>query len=194
MIMVTKHKNPAYVGKVFESYAAELGVNPLDLMMDMFAEDPDMEANASAAGFDEANNILTRDPMAMPCSDGFACTAHSNYTGDEEIPLYPNPMNISFIARYLTVHGKERFEDTIHQITQFPAQRFGIEKRGVLKEGYYADVVVLDKEKLHSYDKDSDPMQYPDGFHQVIVNGVLTIENKKHLDVVAGCMLRKNAQ
>ena len=153
-----------------------------------------MEANVSAAGFDEANNILTRDSMAMPCSDGFACTVSSNYTGDGEIPLYPNPMNISFIARYLTVHGKSRFEDTIHQITQFPAQRFGIEKRGVLREGCYADVVVLDRERLHSYDKDSDPMQYPDGFCQVIVNGVLTIENKRHLDAAAGRMLRKNAQ
>lgn len=194
MIMVTKHRNPRYVGKVFETYAQELGVNPLDLMMDMFAEDPDMEANAGAAFFDEANDILTRDAMAMPCADGFSCGVDSNYTGDEEIPLYPNPMNISFIARYLTMHGKERFEDTIHQITQYPAQRFGIEKRGVLKEGNYADVVVLSREKLHSYDKSENPLQYPEGFDAVIVNGTLTIQNKQHLDVMAGRMLRKNAQ
>lgn len=194
MLMITKHKNPAHVGKVFATYAEEKGISALELMMDLFAEDPDMAANTGACGFEKANELLCRHPMAMPCADGFSCTKNSNYTGDKELPLYPNPMNLSFIPRYLTLHGKKRFEDTIHQISGFVAERFGIAKRGILAQGNYADIVVLNREKLHSYDMDENPLQYPEGFEYVIVNGKVTIDKKHHLEVAAGRMLQKNAQ
>jgi N-acyl-D-amino-acid deacylase len=191
LFVINRHKNPAHIGKNMALYAQELGVDALELMMDLFAEDPDMCANVSMAGFAEANDILSRHPMAMPCADGMCCSKDTNFNFSDEIPLNPNPMTLSFIPRYILVHGKPRFEDTIRQISGFVAERFRIPKRGFLKEGYFADIVVLDREKLKSYDMDENPLQYPDGFEHVIVNGVPTIENKRHLDAKAGRMLRK---
>lgn len=191
LLEVLKHKNPAHVGKILASYAQELDKDPLDLVMDLFAEDPDMEANVAMAGFAEANDFLCRHRMAMPCSDGIGCGIDVNFTENEEIPLYPNPMSISFIPRFLTVHGKERPEDTIRQMTGFVAERFEIRDRGIIRENAYADLVVLDLEHIKSYDRDADPLQYPDGFYYVIVNGKVAVANKKFENAGSGRMLSK---
>lgn len=191
MLAVLRHRNPAHVGKVLASYAQELGKNPLDLVMDLFAEDPDMEANLPMAGFAEANDFLCRHRMAMPCSDGFGCGIDVNFTGDQEIPLYPNPMSISFIPRFLTMHGKERLEDTIRQMTGYAAERFGIRDRGIIREGAFADLAVLDMKRIKSYDCDPNPLQYPDGFDCVLVNGKVAVQTGKFLNTCSGRMLSR---
>lgn len=191
LLAVLKHKNPAHVGKVLAVYAQELGKNPLDLVMDLFAEDPDMEANLPMAGFAEANDFLCRHRMAMPCSDGFGCGIDVNFTEDPEIPLYPNPMSIRFIPRFLTAHAKERPEDTIRQMTGFAAERFGIRNRGIIRKNAYADLVVLDMDHIKSCGCDPDPLQYPDGFDYVLVNGKIAVESGKFLRKGNGRMLSK---
>ena len=100
-------------------------------------------------------------------------------------------MNFCFAVRHLTCHPKPRFEDSIRTLTGFPAERFGIANRGVLKQGAFADVVVLDRAHLHSHDMDEDVLQYPEGIDYVIVNGALTIDHKTHTGAAAGRMLRR---
>lgn len=194
VLTVLRHKDSDAVGKTLAQLADERGLHPLDLTMDLFEQDPDMSANVYMLGFPEANAFLSSHSMAMPCSDGFCCTKNSNFQGDPEMPLYPNAMTLSFIPRYILLHGKSRFEDTIRQISGFVAERFGIQDRGVLKEGGFADIVVLDRDKLHSYDMDEDFLKYPEGFDHVIVNGVPVIEAKRHLRTAPGRMLRKKSR
>ena len=130
--------------------------------------------------------------MAMPCADGFSSEKDTNVGISEDLGMLPNPMNLSCMIRWLNLHGKARFEDSIRQITGFPAERFGIEKRGVLAEGNYADVLVLDRDGLKSYDETEDPLRYPEGIDYVFVNGQLTIDHKVQLPgVMAGRMLKK---
>ena len=94
--------------------------------------------------------------------------------------------------RWLTLQGKDRFEDSIRQITSYPAKRFAIKDRGVLEEGKYADIVILNKDQLVSHDRDEDPLQYPEGIDYVFVNGQLSIDHKKQIEgVKAGRMLKK---
>lgn len=192
LLVVTAHKNPAHVGRNLNLYAQERGQAPLDLVMDLFAEDPDMSANVSLGGSEQANALLCSHRMAMPCADGVCCAKDTNFTGNEEIPLYPNPMTISFIPRFILKSGRPRFEDTVRQISGYVAERFRIPGRGVLREGYYADIVVLDRNRLYCYDEDTNPLQYPEGFDHVVVNGVPTIVHKQHLGAGAGRMLIKN--
>jgi len=189
-VVVQSHKNKEYVGKFMAQIAEEKGVNPLDLMMDMFIEDPLMGANTSMGAFEEANDILCRHPLAMPCADGFSGGLDYDFGINEEISLKLNSMTISFMPRFILRHAKPRFEDTIRQISGFVAERFKIPGRGVIAEGNFADLVVLNRETLHSYDMDENPLQYPEGFEHVIVNGVPTIENKKRIGA-AGRVLSK---
>jgi N-acyl-D-amino-acid deacylase len=192
LLTILGHKDKSFIGKTFKDVAADREQSTLDAMMDLFVADPDMEANVSMSSFDAAVDLLVRQPMAMVCADGLCCSKDTNFTANSEMPLRPNAMTLSFIPRYILSYGEPRFEDTIRRISGFVAERFGIAGRGTIKDGNFADIVVLDKEKLRSYDMDKDFLQYPDGFDHVIVNGTPVIEKKTYLKTLPGKMLRKN--
>ena len=192
ILTISRHKNKEHVGKNLLAYAQQLGKDPLDLVMDLFAEDCDMGAEMALPGAVRSNDLLCVHRMAMPCSDGFTGDKTMNFGLNEDIQMTPNPMNFSFVIRYLTRYADQLgFEQVIHKVTQMPAERFGIEARGVLKEGNYADIVVLSKEQLHSYDRDENVTQYPEGIDYVFVNGTMTIDHKTHTGAANGRMLRK---
>lgn len=195
ILTISRHRNAEWVGQNLAALAECRNQDPLDLVMDLFAEDWDMGAEMAMPSAAESNDILCLHRMAMPCSDGFTGDKTMNFGLNEDIQMTPNPMNFSFIIRYLTRYQKLLpLETLIHNVTQKPAERFGIEKRGQVKAGCYADLVVLDPQALHSYDRDADVFQYPEGIDYVLVNGVLTIDHKRHLNASAGRMLRKNRQ
>lgn len=191
ILTISRHKNAGYVGKNLYALSQELQKDPLDMVMDLFAEDCDMGAEMAMPDAVESNRILCQHRMAMMCSDGFTGDKHMNFGLNEDIQMTPNPMNFSFVIRYLTQYAPEALEEGIHVVSGKVAERFGIEKRGVLKEGNYADIVILDSKQLHSHDRDDDVFQYPEGIEQVYVNGVLTIDHKQHTHAAAGRMLRK---
>ena len=191
MLTVTRHTDAACIGKSFAALASERGSDSLDVMMDLFAQDPDMAAGIGGANFTAANDLLCSHPMAMPCSDGFSCAKDTNFTANSELPLYPNPMNLSFIPRFLLRSNRPRVEDPVRQASGFVAERFGIRDRGVLREGAFADIVILNRDQIRYYDETESEMQYPDGFEHVIVNGAPTIAHKHHLGTRSGRMLRK---
>jgi N-acyl-D-amino-acid deacylase len=69
----------------------------------------------------------------------------------------------------------------------------GLDRRGELRVGYFADLVVFDPATLADTATFTEPHQFPVGVDYVIVNGTLTIENGKHTDARAGRVLRKKA-
>lgn len=196
ILMVSRHKtHPETIGMNLLSYAQSVDKKPLDAVLDLFMEDPDMGVDMALPDAVESNEILCRHRLAMPCADGFSADMDTNLGINEDLSMLANPMNISCMIRWLLLHGKKRFEDSIRQITSYPAERFGIKDRGILKEGAYADIVVLEKDKLYSYDRDENQLQYPEGIDYVFVNGQLTIDHKKQIEGVrAGRMLKKHLQ
>ncbi len=170
-LCVLKHKNPLYVGKYIPQCAEIMGKEPFDAAMEMFCEDLEMVADFIAPVLGDSVDILCRSDYAMPCSDGFGFSKETNLTGCDEAPAYPNSMNIGLIPRYLTRYGGGDFEKAVYKASGLPAQRFGIEKRGVLKEGNFADLVILDRDNLHSFDEEENPLQDPEGISYVLVNG-----------------------
>ncbi len=188
---IIRHKKEAYIGKTFLGCAELLGVEPLDALMQMFAEDPDMQADLTSFDFEKAVDLLCSHSKAMPCSDGISYAKEKNLS-TEETPLYLNAMNISFIPRYLLREGKEDFGKAVYKASKMVAERFGIERRGSIEVGNFADLVVIDRKNLKSYDRSDNPLQDPDGFDYVIVNGQIAVENKKIVTADAGRLLRKN--
>ena len=71
-------------------------------------------------------------------------------------------------------------------MTSLPAQKFQLDGRGLLKEGMAADIVIFDEKQVQDVSTYENPHAYSKGFHYVIVNGVLTVDNKKHTGVRAG--------
>ncbi len=188
-LYINRHINESYVGKTFVDCGKLLDMAPLDALMNIFAEDPDMGANLAAFDFEEAVDILCSHPDAMPCSDGTSYPKDKNLS-EEEIPLYPGEMNISFIPRYLLRQGKEDFKEAVRKASGLVAERFGIKGRGVVLTGNFADLVIMDRNELKSYDRDENPMQDPEGIEYVIVNGAIAVEHGEMAAAGAGKVLR----
>ncbi len=102
----------------------------------------------------------------------------------------PHPRGYGTNARVLSKYVREEkvisLEEAIRRMTSLPAQKFQLKDRGLLKEGYSADIVIFDENEVKDVSTFEKPHAYSKGFHFVIVNGVLTVENEKHLGVRAG--------
>ncbi len=102
----------------------------------------------------------------------------------------PHPRGYGTNARVLAKYVREEkiisLEEAIRRMTSLPAQKFQLNNRGLLKEGYAADIVIFDEKEVKDVSTFEKPHAYSKGFHYVIVNGVLTVDNEKHLGVRAG--------
>lgn len=106
----------------------------------------------------------------------------------------PHPRAYGTNARVLGTYVRDlkiiRLEEAIRRMTSLPATRFGFADRGLLREGYAADVVIFDEKIVGdraTYDK---PHAYSAGISYVIVNGVITAENGRHTGARSGVLLK----
>lgn len=102
----------------------------------------------------------------------------------------PHPRGYGTNARVLGKYVRDEklilLEDAVRRMTSLPAQKFGLTDRGLLREGYAADIVIFDEKEvkdLSTYDK---PHAFSKGFYYVLVNGALVVENENHLGVRNG--------
>lgn len=105
----------------------------------------------------------------------------------------PHPRGYGTNARVLGKYVREEkvisLEEAIRRMTSLPAQKFQLKDRGLLKEGMAADIVIFDEMEVKDIATFEKPHAYSRGFHFIIVNGILTVENEKHLGVRAGIAL-----
>jgi N-acyl-D-amino-acid deacylase len=102
----------------------------------------------------------------------------------------PHPRGYGTNARVLGKYVREEkvisLEEAIRRMTSLPAQKFQLQDRGLLRMGYAADIVIFDEKEVADISTFENPHAYSKGFHYVIVNGVLTVENEKHNGMRAG--------
>ncbi|PIZ20353.1 MAG: D-aminoacylase, partial [Deltaproteobacteria bacterium CG_4_10_14_0_8_um_filter_43_12] len=79
----------------------------------------------------------------------------------------------------------------VKKMTSDPCRKLGIQKRGELREGFYADLVIFNPDTIVDKATFSEPMQYPEGIEYVIVNGDITVEKGEHTGCKSGRVLRK---
>jgi N-acyl-D-amino-acid deacylase len=122
---------------------------------------------------------------------------YNMFASDASIRIFnegsPHPRGYGTNARVLAKYVRDEkvisLEEAIRRMTSLPAQKFQLKDRGLLREGYAADIVVFDENKvqdLSTYDK---PHQYSTGFKYVIVNGQLTVNNGQHMGTRNGKVL-----
>ena len=112
--------------------------------------------------------------------------------GSDAIPIgsMPHPRAYGCFPRFL---GRLRsrypvmgLEQAVQRITDNPARRFGLKDRGLVKEGYFADIAVFDEEQIIDNATYDDPTQFPTGIPYVLVNGQLAVDSERCTGVMAG--------
>ena len=86
-----------------------------------------------------------------------------------------------------------RGEQAIHKLTGHAAARFRLAERGLLREGYCADVLIFDPETVGERANFDEPYRYPLGIDWVIVNGKVAVEKGELADTGAGEVIRARA-
>ena len=71
-------------------------------------------------------------------------------------------------------------------MTQNPARRFGLNKRGEIREGYFADLVLFDADNVIDRASFEDPFRHPEGIPFVLVNGAVAVDHERCTGVLAG--------
>jgi N-acyl-D-aspartate/D-glutamate deacylase len=75
-------------------------------------------------------------------------------------------------------------------MTSAPAARLGLRDRGLLQDGYVADLVAFDPARVRSNATYDQPRQFPDGIEYVAVNGTLVVDGGRHTGALPGRALR----
>lgn len=106
----------------------------------------------------------------------------------------PHPRSYGTNARVLGKYVREEkvlpLEEAVRRMTSLPAQKFQLKDRGLLREGFAADIVVFDEHTVTDKATYDNPHQFSVGFDYVIVNGNVTMEGGTHTGVKAGRSLR----
>jgi N-acyl-D-amino-acid deacylase len=105
----------------------------------------------------------------------------------------PHPRFYGTYPRVLGKYVREErlltLEDAIRKMTYFVAQRLGLKERGLLLEGLWSDIVVLDPKTVIDKATFENPHQFPEGIKHVLVNGELVVENEQQTQKVPGMIL-----
>jgi len=116
----------------------------------------------------------------------FACDASIRVFGQGS----PHPRGYGTNARVLAKYVREEkvisLEEAVRRMTSLPAQKFGFKDRGLLREGFAADIVVFDEKQVTDLSTYEKPHAYSKGFRYVLVNGQIVVEEGKHTGVRSG--------
>ncbi len=108
----------------------------------------------------------------------------------------PHPRAYGTNARVLGKYVREEkimpLEEAIRRMTSLPADKFNIKQRGLIKEGFLADIVVFDENEVTDMATFENPHQFSKGFKYIFVNGALTIDNGLHNGARKGLAIRNN--
>ena len=196
--------NPDYVGRTIGEMAHDRQPGSikraaydesLEVLFDILVEDPqagwvhftDMRHQGVIATF-------LKHHAASPCTDGFALSPEIKY--EDGLFLYgvcPNYFSLfpHYIEKYVRQDAVLSLEEAVRKATSVPAKEvLGLDDRGVLKPGAYADVVVFDYETIGSAGGYLQPTKQPNGICQVLVNGELVYEHGKHYGNRPGKVLK----
>ena len=95
------------------------------------------------------------------------------------------------LGQFVRDEGLLSLEEAVRRMTGAPAARLGLRERGLLRDGFAADVVVFDAVRVRANATHDEPRQFPDGIEHVIVNGQLVVDGGRHTGALPGRALRR---
>jgi N-acyl-D-aspartate/D-glutamate deacylase len=100
-------------------------------------------------------------------------------------------LSARFLGKYVREEGVLSLPQAVRRMTSFPAQRLGLQDRGLLREGMVADITVFDPATIIDTGTYAVPNQHPIGISHVLVAGRSAVEKGKLTGVRAGRVLRR---
>ena len=186
-------------GKTIAQLATSRGVDPWTAYFDTIVEERDRAVGLFDYMDAEEVKSTLRHPLVMICSDGWVAPKEERTS--PTAPYQPCTYGEfpGVIERFVVNESVLRLEEAIRKMTALPASRLGLVDRGLVRPGFWADLVVFDLPRVrdratnqwpHTYPFQNYPHEYPEGIDWVLVNGTVAVEDGRPTGSLAGRVLR----
>jgi N-acyl-D-amino-acid deacylase len=189
-ISVSPHL-PQHAGETIAALAAARGMDPLHLPCDFLIEDNGATRVLITSIAEADVREIVRSPSALVGSDGNCVADYGVVAQGMPHPRFYGTFP-RIIGRYVHEQQLLPLEQAIHKMTGATARALLLRDRGLLREGYRADIAIFDPADFTDRATYADPHQYPTGHRTtVLVNGVVVVENTRHTGATPGMVLRR---
>ncbi len=182
-------ENAKYENKTMAQIGAEMKKDPADAAFDLVSQGKGRVMAIYFMMSEQDIETALRFPWTSIGSDAGAVAIGG--AGDDLGLPHPRAFGnaVRVIAHYVKKRHVLTLEDAVRKMTSWPATRYRLANRGVIKEGNWADVTIFDLANLEDRATYDHPTEYPTGIEWVLVNGVVTIDHGKHTGAKAGRVL-----
>jgi len=187
-VLLLSFKNDSlrkYIGKTLEEVAAIRGKSAEETAMDLIVQD---STRIGVSYFSMTEDNIKKEiaiPWVSFCSD-----AESGSSEGVFIKTNPHPRAYGNFARVLGKYSRDEkiisLPEAVRKLSKLPATNLKLVKRGELKKGYYADIVIFDPATVQDHATFAKPHQYATGVLHVLVNGVQVLRDGEHTSAKPG--------
>jgi N-acyl-D-amino-acid deacylase len=172
-------------GKTLAQVAKQRGKDPVETLLDLLIED---QSSVGTVYFITAEENI-RKLLPLPWIS-FGSDESSQAPEGVFLKSMPHPRAYGCFARVLGKYVREEkllpLEAAVRKLTSLPATNLGLDHRGLLQDGYFADVVVFDPKTIIDHATYEKPHQYAEGVRHVFVNGVQVLKDGEHTGAKPG--------
>lgn len=187
---VKTEKNKALEGMNMLDAAGKSGKEPYDFIRELLIEEENAVAMVVFMMNEENLQRILTHPLVSIGSDGSAVAPYGILHKGKPHPRFYGTFP-RVLGKYVRDEKILSMPQAIRKMTSVPAGKFGFNGRGRISEGYYADIVVFDPERVKDRATWDDPHQYPEGIETVIVNGKVAVEEGETTGALPGRILKK---
>ena len=199
-IVVLEHERPECMDKSIAQIAMEREADPFDTWLDLIAEDPDAKSaiitvypTGTADPYAPYHAIFFQHPVSSVGLDNVSV----DYKWQSKVPPWQVPgistysAYVGFFDKFVKKMKALTLEEAVRKTSTHVAERHKLKGRGVIEEGSYADIVLMDLKRLKVAGTPLKPRKQPKGIEYVFVNGVAVVEKAKHTGATPGRVLRR---
>ena len=190
-VLVLRYPDESFIGRTLAELAAEMGGTFQDVVVHMALNGyPEIVGGARTRGYGihdvDVVNYYRQEYTATASDAGVSGVVGTPF--ESVAGAHPRLFGAFTrrIARYVKDMKATSLPFAVRSMTGLPARIIGLKDRGLLREGYRADLVIFDLERLRDLATVPDPDRFSEGVGYVMVNGVFTVDGGEFTDALPG--------
>ena len=188
-IAISPHQ-PDYAGHTIGDIARSWDCDPLDAVCDYLIDDRGHTRILITSMAEDDVRTILHAPDTLVGSDGNSLATYGTTSQGKPHPRFYGTF-ARVLGHYVRDEGLLTLPQAVYKMTGGSAAALGLRERGLLREGYWADITLFDPQTIAATATFDEPHQYARGVVMVMVNGAVVIDNGEHTGALPGYVLRR---